>query len=113
MELWVRSQDKLSLMKCDRVEISERQINGKKWEFAILAGCVNVGVYSTKERCLEIIDEIQKILLSTGFIFLSYPHIDEEVIEYLKPLKPVFCEDLDCGCKVEQLQSYVYEMPQE
>ena len=111
MELWIRNQNKQKLVKVNGVGyVSE----GTIWAFDTdNLPFAYLGVYPNKKRCIEIIDEIQKILSGTGFIFLRYPHIDEEVREYLKPLKPVFCEDLDCGCKVEQLNSYVYEMPQE
>ena len=91
MEFWVRSQDKYSLMKCDRVDISAKQVNGKKWEFAILAGCVNVGKYATKERCLEIIDEIQNLLIHNG-------SDNDKFAQMLSGIKNEFI---------------VYEMPQE
>ncbi len=105
MELWVRNQNKQRLSKVDDIYYVA---DGDFWAIRTNRSALDyAGLYPTEKRCLEIIDEIQKILSGTGFIFLSYPHINEEVREYLKPLKPVFCEDLDCGCKVEQLNSYV------
>ncbi len=111
MELWIRTQDKKRLLQTTYCGYDFSESEQKWYIYSYPNG--KIGSYKSEERCFEIIDEIQKILFGTGFIFLRHPHIDEEVREYLKPLKPVFCEDLDCGCKVEQLHSYVYEMPQE
>ena len=108
MELWVRSQDKRFLVRANALSCGRvGGIMGVFYE----KGCL--GEYKSEERCLEIIDEIQKILSSGSFLFLSDPHIDEYMREYLTPMKPIFCEGLGCDCKVEQLNSYVYEMPQE
>lgn len=53
MELWVRSQDKECLMKIDRIDISDNNI--------IMANGFEIwlGAYKTKERALEVLEEIQ------------------------------------------------------
>lgn len=72
MNLWVRSQDKEKLLKCNDIAISYNMINegesikfkgykivgyfDKNTEYEIL------GIYETKERALEVLDEIQNIL---------------------------------------------------
>ena len=63
MELWIRSQDKTRLSKINSIQYGEYQgahyINGY---------CINevdnidLGIYATKERALEILDEIQKYI---------------------------------------------------
>lgn len=55
MELWVRSQDKRLLCKVDSLNCYK--LNGS---FNISTGNQLLGKYSTEERCLEIIDEIQQ-----------------------------------------------------
>ena len=56
MELWIRSQDRECLMKVDRVDYDNSATlhrilaNGYK---------VFIGKYPTKERALEVLDEIQ------------------------------------------------------
>lgn len=55
MELWVRSQDRKRLLKVDDIMFYER--NGHYY-----IGCFedNLASYKSKERALEVIDEIQK-----------------------------------------------------
>ena len=74
MELWVRSQDKEKLLKCDDIAIKQHRYDtltdegnrcihyegyeivgyfDKNTEYEIL------GIYATKERALEVLDEIQ------------------------------------------------------
>lgn len=72
MELWIRSQDKEVLLKVNELEIEANMIiafDNNKYQ------CL--GTYETKERTLEILDEIQnKInLINLGHDFGS-PMID-------------------------------------
>lgn len=71
MELWIRSQDRTVFTKCKHISVEEIvTVNKKstKWCVVINFGCV--GEYGTKERCLEIIDEIQrKLSVSTTLEF--------------------------------------------
>ena len=65
MELWIRSQDKRTLVKVLGMRIdylSEIILMG------IIEGDVPkpLGVYETKERALEVLDEIQTHLLKMG-----------------------------------------------
>ena len=87
MELWIRSQDKEKLLKANDIGISNNAINeggsikfkgykivgyfDKNTEYELL------GTYETKERALEVLDEIQnKInLINLGHDFGS-PMID-------------------------------------
>ena len=62
MELWIRSQDKKLLMKS-----TELRYNQKKENHSILAYDTKgdyrlLGIYKSKERALEILDEIQDLL---------------------------------------------------
>lgn len=71
MELWVRSQDKKHLMKCEAIMYEETEIGyglrafTKNYDF-------DIGIYKTKERALEVLDEIQNILISKYMISLDY-----------------------------------------
>lgn len=63
MELWIRSQDREKLMECNFLSIKcscDEMPNIGKW--MIYNGLVYIGEYKTKERALEILDEIQNIL---------------------------------------------------
>ena len=59
MELWVRSQDRIKLIKVDEVKI-ETVKGGNTF---IYSHATDLGTYTTRERALEVLDEIQKILI--------------------------------------------------
>lgn len=61
MELWVRDKSKTVLQKVERVEYNYR--NGLH---SVMVGLDSIGTYATQERCLEIIDEIQSLLVNNG-----------------------------------------------
>ena len=56
MELWIRTHDKECLTKVDHLHISNDCVI-KQQDDIVLA------VYKTKERALEVLDEIQNILI--------------------------------------------------
>lgn len=66
MELWIRSQDKHNLIKVNNLNIShnfdykdnEHYYTIREHEYS-----TELGYYKTKERTLEILDEIQNILV--------------------------------------------------
>ena len=64
MELWIRSQDKTELVKVNNLANIDYRIvfinNGN--------GRVTLGTYKSKERALEVLDEIQKIIAPRGII---------------------------------------------
>ena len=103
MELWIRSQDRTTLMKVDRLDIEYS--NGlyliKSDGFVTL-----LANYKSEERALEVLDEIQNIL--KPIIKIKYEYDDSQPImngEWLKSLKE--------ENKIEELSTYVYEMPKE
>ena len=73
MELWIRSQDKMNLVKIRQISLNyqnNKQIianyipdfypnSGEYYEF--------LGTYKTKERAIEILDEIQDRMLNSAF----------------------------------------------
>ena len=71
MELWVRSQDKTRLVKVDHIYYMENMFtNDVEDKYYICSGgAFDLGVYSTKERALEILDEIQEHIENYGEIF--------------------------------------------
>ena len=60
MELWIRSQDKEKLVKANDIAIEMNMIYGyfdKNTEYE------HLGSYATKERALDVLDEIQNFML--------------------------------------------------
>lgn len=79
MDFWIRNQSKDRLVKCESIDILDRNqmeyvkdILGNvnitieepiKLEVMIIGNnSVNLGTYKTKERAIEVLDEIQKLL---------------------------------------------------
>lgn len=70
MELWIRSQDKKDLVKVNSLWIMDNQIwmevpfyeNHKKLGLTLSGHNHKLAEYETKERALEVLDEIQNIL---------------------------------------------------
>lgn len=69
MVLWIRSQDKTTLIRSYEIYISEQQNT-----YLIRAKGTShiLGSYSTIERAVEVLDEIQNILISKYIISLDY-----------------------------------------
>ena len=61
MELWIRSQDKETLRLAQTLDIYDGSVDDEKY-FVIEESGVDIGSYETKERALEVLDEIQNIL---------------------------------------------------
>lgn len=69
MNLWVRSQDKEKLLKINGLQYQNcKLVENETVEANILIGFYSsyeneiLGEYNTKERALEVLDEIQKLL---------------------------------------------------
>ena len=97
MELWVRSQDKEILMKANRIDVDEKNII--VWDNDYHCGETYMGEYKTKERALEVLDDIQNII--RGKYATSF--------DYKTALKGF--EKEDTQYMLEQMA--VYEMPKE
>lgn len=113
MELWIRSQNKCKLRKTDIINYSYEEGKHK-----IDCNGYAVGNYESKERCLEIIDEIQE-LLKLGNPENAFMHIHncdmryDEAIEVLKKAretKSVVTQGADFDIKFPSV--VVYEMPE-
>ena len=91
MELWIRSQDRETIMKIDRVDIDREK------EIWVNGYDVFVAKYKTKERALEVLDEIQDLLVP------KLHHVCDRDLEgnEVKVLG------------LDYIQSIVYEMPKE
>ena len=89
MKLWIRSQDKESLVKFEKIELIYDYLCSNDVQLIhIETDKGRIGSYSTKERALEILDEIQNHMKKIGKMELDN---DKGLIYY----------------------SNIYEMPQE
>ena len=106
MDLWIRSQDKKHLMKSEAI-LYEKTGTGyglraftKNYDF-------NIANYKTKERALEVLDEIQNILKPK--ILVRRNDNNDKVL--LGALQKGVTQKIDMEFK--ELSTYVYEMPKE
>ena len=100
MDLWIRSQDKLRLVKVNYVYAIENKINS----FSIYGETIDsgpiIGTYKTKERALEVLDEIHDIL-------------QIKLCSTLGTFEEVFKGYTEEKLKLILKQMAVYEMPKE
>lgn len=108
MELWIRSQDKKLLCKCDSLFIAEEAYK-RKGKYKIMANNGWLGEYNKLEKALEILDEIQH-LIQPKLNFIVSQHIDfDNDGEGL-----IGCNILKEEPKIEKISDcIVYEMPEE
>ena len=88
MELWIRSQDKEVWTRV--VDIWKDADKNEIWSKSSFATKNCLGIYKTKERALEVLDEIQDELIGSDFMPIEK---NEEVV-------------LTCG------SAKIYEMPE-
>ena len=120
MKLFIRSQRKDCLREVHSIEC-----NVDREGCCVLDGCYILGEYKTEERCLEIIDEIQKLLLSANpkEAFMLLKNIEsDDYNELNKKMQRArtnnflpYCSWGDENASIEVIQPsvLVYEMPKE
>jgi hypothetical protein len=103
MELWIRSQDKTFLKKVNTIGIVEGQ------DFCFISENIttDLGKYKTKERALEVLDEIQNIL-KPKMIVNTYKVEQAKLCDGTQFIQPML-DDI----QVQSATSYVYQMPED
>lgn len=101
MNLWIRSQDKEVLTKV--VDIWKDADKNEIWSKSSFAIKNCLGIYKTKERTMEILEEIQ-----SAIIFSGLPN--EELQRALKEKIQNFTANLMFNIRTN---TCLYEMPQE
>lgn len=116
MNLWIRSQDKMNLVKVNQININYQNNNqiianyipdfvGTQGEYYDL-----LGEYKTKERALEILNEIQNILMPK----MIYKTFDVELKDLEFRQNTMIKVGKEIGDFVlSQSNIFVYEMPKE
>ena len=99
MELWIRSQDKIKLVNNCNLYISS-EIKNEYIIEDLNNKYLKLGTYKTKERALEVLDEIQNIIIGKYAISLDMK------AALSKGITPKEAEKM-------LLQMAVYEMPKD
>jgi arginine decarboxylase-like protein len=109
MELWIKTQTKLGLYKVDNVYIDERNFGNDDIQYYIQTNMTVLGKYKTKEKALEILNEIQKILQPKYVLNgSSIKPIGDSWVEH-----GIVMQQYNASAKIEELSTYVYSMPEE
>lgn len=106
MELWIRTQNREGLYRVDEVFIEPNEKKGELYDLVV--GCITLGTYKTKERALEVLDEIEK-LIKPITIFQNC-QVDKSTIEKIK--ETGYCV-VNNDARVEQFSQVFYQMPKE
>ena len=92
MELWIRSQDKEWLTK-----VEDLTLDNFETCYWICTKNHCLGKYKTKERALEVLDEIQNILLlkdmykyERELVLKSWENVDGEQVQSVRQLMSVY-----------------------
>jgi len=74
MELWIRSQDRNNLKKVNNIYVEEITKDYDSWvgniysqPYVITSDNGNLGFYGTKDRALEVLDDIEDKLINCTF----------------------------------------------
>lgn len=102
MELWIRSQDKKKLYNVRNLELDNLE-TGICYESR--DNFVLLGKYKSKERALEVLDEIQNLLQP------KIKYIQEEPIESIIDFGYQITQNVDM--KIQEINRIVYKMPKE
>ena len=96
MELWIRSQDKERLIKCKSIDLDDHSMYCEIWVNGYDA---LIGEYTTKERALQVLDEIQGRITSNECLKIMFPKVTD-IRGYEEKFGELFKE-------------MIYEMPEE
>ena len=105
MNLWVRSQDKRILQKVDNIFLDANYENKRISTYD--GDNVELGTYKTKERAIEVLNEIQNIL-KPKMIVNTYKVEQAKLCDGTQFIQPML-DDI----QVQNATTYVYEMPKD
>lgn len=109
MELWIRSQDREEIVRAKRIYFIHNTFNCETIDYRVFADNVWVGSYTTKERTLEVLDEIQE-LIKPKIITTNY---ECECKDNPSNKLSFNLEVTPTKTEITELSTYVYEMPKE
>lgn len=112
MELWIRSQDRENLIKIENIIIDkENYVLGNLVSDDNKGICDywRLGIYKSKERALEVLDEIQNILKPKYILDSSTIRPDGD--SWLE--NGIIMQKYNANARIEEIPIYVYEMPKE
>lgn len=110
MELWIRSQDKRTLINTRRIDVDDNNII--VWDEGRYASEIYLGQYKTKERALEVLDEIQNILEPLLIIKNCTNKEEKQKASEMCNISDFIGTSNNCDIHLLS-NTYVYQMPDE
>ena len=109
MELWIRSQNKEILQRTNALFIAHSAEN--IWSIIDNQNMTKYGEYTTRERALEVLDEIQNILQS--IVIYKEPKIDYNDDNFIQQMSQniLLHSTQQVEMELKQAGQIVYEMP--
>ena len=108
MELWIRSQFKEMLFKVNNSLIIKHNDNVENGMYFIECDGSKIAMYKTKERAIEVLDEIQNILKPKYILDSSSIRPDDSWVE-----NGIIMQKYNANVEIKELSIFVYEMPEE
>ena len=108
MELWIRSQDKRILQKIDNIYLDANYGNKRICNY-VDDYKTELGTYKTKERALEVLDEIQNLLKPKYILDTSSIKLDGNFYEE----NGVIFQKYNANTEIKELSTFVYQMPKD
>lgn len=107
MELWIRSQDRRILQKIDNIFLDANYDNKRICNYDNDSK-TELGTYETKERALEVLEEIQNILKPKYILDTSSIKPDGNFYEE----NGMIFQKYNANARIEELSTFVYQMPE-
>jgi len=112
MELWIRSQDGHKILKANEIYVCKHD-NNHVYANTSIECCIELGNYATKQRALEVLDEIQSKFKPKVIIKNLYTMNDENFKKAKEGLNGIQAIDKKTNLEFISNDVIVYEMPQE
>lgn len=110
MDLWILSQDKHSICKATFLKIGRNCFS----EWCVFDNDKELGSYATKERALEVLGEIQKLLMNDVVLFKNFD-ISPKDLKSIEIDNAYVYSTKDSNSQIEHIHRdcMVFEMPEE
>lgn len=95
MELWIRSQDKTSLLLAQKIMVDGKWIEVNGLEF---------GIYETQEQALKVLNDLQKLLEER--LMIKKCKVEDGVVKFYNDFMPD-----NNQVQIIRAQTIVYQMP--
>lgn len=113
MGIWIRTQNGIELLQVTKLEIDITYQNSILVGFDFYGKRNDLGYYKNRERALEILDEIEKIMQVKAIMKFNYMLRDDVIEKEKKKNKDFFVIDNKADIIPFPQTNIIYKMPKE